>query len=765
MTTARHEPVIASDSAIDASPIPLPMALPPALQSTRSLLETLRVLLRLNIHISGRHHLRSGDPTLFVCNHFTRLETAIMPWVLYDCTGRIVGSLADRDLFAGAFGQWLRAVHVLPTDDPDRDTRIVHDLATGCEDWVIYPEGWMVKSRRVIDHGELCIDVPSGLEPRFPHTGAAVLALRAAMVRRQMRRYRIGNDLAGLQRLRAELGVESIDDLAATGPRMVPVTITYYPLRPGDNAILRLAQTLHKGLPRRLVEELSVEGSMLTRDTDLHIHFGEPIAIDDFLDDFSRTRPAVCPGDESGDADCIDQARWLLTERAVRRIYHGLTINLDHLVALGLRLLADGDGRISRQRFQEAMLLTALELRRRGHNVHHTLTRDICQVAIDRTWAPFADILATAVADGSLQDTGIELVVDGERLSRPTHFHSVRLDHPLSVIANEAEAVPDVAEVLKRYLAHDHDRRGLELLTGVIAHDRRLHRISFLRHRAPDADLHDGRGAPRLLWPDGLAMDAATHTPQAQVGVVLCHGYLSVPAEVQQLGDRLRAAGHPVYLPRLAGHGTGHADLAGTDWEDWYASFVRGIVALHQCCGRVVAAGFSTGGLVALMAAAKLPHVVDGLVTINAPLSLRDKRTRLARWVEHGNRVLDILGLRPLLDTVINVPENPRWNYATNPIHGIAELEELMSVARSAAAAVHAPSLLIQASGDPVVHARSLRQMRSALCNSHVRDVVVIADRHGICCDPWLDDLTHMISDFLGHLPLGVEPANPLEAA
>ena len=96
---------------------------------------------------------------------------------------------------------------------------------------------------------------------------------------------------------------------------------------------------------------------------------------------------------------------------------------------------------------------------------------------------------------------------------------------------------------------------------------------------------------------------------------MLIHGFTSMPAEMRPLGDDLAAAGHTALGVRLAGHGTHPADLNRTRWQDWVATVADAVALLRP--ERVALIGQSLGGMVALVAASRLP--VDGVVTLNTP--------------------------------------------------------------------------------------------------------------------------------------------------
>ena len=130
---------------------------------------------------------------------------------------------------------------------------------------------------------------------------------------------------------------------------------------------------------------------------------------------------------------------------------------------------------------------------------------------------------------------------------------------------------------------------------------------------------------------------------------------------------------------------------------------MRGVVALDQICEKVIFAGFSTGGLLSLYAAAKHPNICQGVISINAALKLQDIRFRFVKMVNFWNEVSGKLRGYGIKDYIEDTPENPEINYSRNYIKGVNELGKLMKKVKEALAEVHLPCLIIQAKKDPIV--------------------------------------------------------------
>jgi len=128
-------------------------------------------------------------------------------------------------------------------------------------------------------------------------------------------------------------------------------------------------------------------------------------------------------------------------------------------------------------------------------------------------------------------------------------------------------------------------------------------------------------------------------------GVVLMHGFTASPHEVIWLGKHLAGEGHTVYVPRLSGHGTRPEDLSRARFEDWVASAFDALHIVRAQSDRVVMAGLSMGGCLALNIAAQA--AVDGVVAMAAPLQVIGVSANSLRWGKY---------LRPYTDQTDRSP-------------------------------------------------------------------------------------------------------------
>ena len=215
-------------------------------KATGVFLRAMERILKLNVRVTGGENLVPG-PTLFVVNHFTRFETLLVPYVIHQQVQREVRSLADHALFKGILGRYLKSCGNISTREPLRNRTIIGDLITNRYAWAIYPEGTMVKNKKTIEKGRLMLDNPKRQGP--PHTGAAVLALKAELFKQRYCNALAKGDTKEANYYRFRYHIDNPETVCQVSPVVVPVSITYYPLRPGKNPLHRFTKFL-QGRPQ-----------------------------------------------------------------------------------------------------------------------------------------------------------------------------------------------------------------------------------------------------------------------------------------------------------------------------------------------------------------------------------------------------------------------------------------------------------------------------------------------------------------------------------
>jgi len=693
---------------------------------------------KLKLHVHGRENIPKGS-NIFVVNHFTRIETLLLPYHIYRLTGVPVWSLADASFFDGPLSGFLEMMGAVSTRNPDRDRVIVKALLTGEANWVIFPEGRMVKDKGAFRRG---LFVPSRGER--PHSGAATLALRTEFYRKRLAR--LGETAPDeVERLKGLFKISDLGPVLGGACRIVPVNITYYPLRARENALSMLADIFLKNISLRLREEMLTEGSMLFSGVDVDIRFGEPLEPGDYLATSAIKADIACTGridfdDRLPSLPDMRRAASKLMERSMSSIYGMTTVNHDHLFASLLRVLPFKS--ITEEDFRRRVFLIASEhLKRSRVTCHHSLENGQIALLTDDRYHKYRDFSLLALEKGVMTRHQGTLVKDRAKFSAPFDMQRARIDNPIGVIANEVVPLTTLQRdihltawlpgwLVKRRVADILERQALAEFE---ADYQAFYRAGESKERRV--------GAPVLL-----------RGRSRRLGVVLVHGYLSAPMEVAELGAYLRGKGFWVYQVRLKGHGTSPEDLVLRSGKDWVESVDLGYALLSAICDRVVLGGFSFGGGVALDCASRVRNAA-GVFAICPPQRLLDISSRFAPAMTAWNRVMDLISYQEAKrEFVETVPERPQINYARIPVAGLRELERFMRELEPKLARIALPVQVLQAEGDPVVDPHGSRRLFEMVGSHEKQYQTFPLQRHGILAGPGSGEVHEAIGAFVAGL-------------
>ncbi len=709
-------------------------------RATGLLITAMKRLLGVRLRASGAENL-VARPTIFVANHFTRIETFLIPYVIYLCARRQVRSLGTHSVFRGLFGRYFEALGGMSTRHPRRNRTIIKELMTGGANWVIYPEGGLIKNKKTVHRGRLKLTHPERTGP--PHTGAAMLALKAEMSKRRYLEAVENGDLRRADFYEESLGLTSPREICRDGIVIVPVTLTFYPMRPSRNVINRLARFFVRDLDPRLEEELTVEGSILLKGTEICVHFGRPIEVTDYVGrvtDLAR-RVAGLFSQESGSELFLRKQARRLTDACMWAIYNNLEISFDHLLASALRAF-DGD-RIDSDDLRAALFLTIRALGANGAlRLHPTLTNGITALVTGEPCAPWDSAVALALKEGVISQEDGALVVNRAALSQSHEFHTIRLEKMTQVLANELEPVRPAIASVRRHV----NLSALQL---------RRETSRALRAAEDEAFERDYQAAfdPEESKPMSFGEPFHLEARRPSAGVLLVHGYLSSPLQVRPLGEFLHERGSSVYAVRLPAHGTAPDQLTKVRWQQWMEAVARGHALLRQRCETIVAVGFSLGGTLSLLLAARLGEALDGVVSINAPLVLRDRRAIFIGPLLGFNGAMRRVGLSDAHFQLSNEEtESPEINYPTDYLHGLRELRRASGACRRRLPAVTAPALLIQSMDDPLVAPVSGRRALARLGSSDKVLSELPFDRHLILRGPGSAGVFEAVAKFVARI-------------
>ncbi len=711
---------------------------PFAYRTTGLAIKTLAGLSKAKIRIHGKENIPEGS-VIFVINHFTRIETLFLPYHIHQITRVPVWSLADYQLFEGGLGVFLEKVGAVSTKNPHRDLLIIKSLLTGEAMWIIFPEGCMVKNKKIVEKGRFMMSYAGGKHP--PHTGAATLALRTEFYRQRLRimSQEFPEEAARLMKL---FQIDSLEPVLERHTCIVPVNITYYPLRAHENILSSLAVHLADGISERAVEEIITEGSMLLSGVDVDIRFGEPIEIKKFMKQSAIKRDISSKHSIRFD-DPIPSKRLMrkvalkIMQRYMSAIYSMTTVNHDHIFASMLKLIPFKriDAYDLRQR---AFLLVGDNLEETGVHLHKELRLDQTHLLVDDRLNKCEDFIKVAEEKGVVVKTGDAMVKDTSKFISAFDFHRIRIDNPVAVIANEVEPLIKLQRRVRRlaWMPGFWLRRRIAgyLMKKATDEFERDYEKFYIKKESKEKDV----GKPFLI--KGTSRN---------LGVVLIHGYMAAPLEVRELADYLGRRGLWVYAPRLRGHGTSPDDLAIRSYADWVASVETGYAIISNICEQVVVGGFSAGAGMALDLAARVKDI-KGVFAVCPPMRLKDFSSKFVPAVDVWNRLMERVRLDGAKkEFVENFPENPHINYFRNPVSGVLELERFMESLEKKLPAIDMPALVIQSLGDPVVKPSGSRRAFDLMGSEDKTYILYNYDRHGILLGKGASRVHKAIGDFI----------------
>jgi len=668
--------------------------------------------------LSGANITTSGvplpeGPVLFLANHFTRFETFVVPYVLYSKHKRIARSLADDTVFVGWLGEYMRLAGSVSTKNKARDCIIVDDFLSGRADWIIYPEGHMVKNKQItFDEGEFCIHTSMRQGP--VHTGAAVLALKAEVIRQKVRE---SEDKKAIKRFCSTHDVNRKKIVKDLSLHIVPLSITYYPIRPGKSRFLLWLDKRFNLRGTRIFEELEIEFNLLMH-ANMHLHFGKPLPARDYLNTYRKEHYGAL--EDTGYIDnFFARQRKAVINDTMKQVYGNMQINFDHIFILSLvtmPTLKVCPGYLKILIYKNAREL----LKIKGLNLHPGLKKELYKLILDRYYQPFASAIKLAELQRILyQDSEGDYLFDRHLLEKDYDFNKIRVKNTLQVILNEIKWQDNIVALARHNATYTEAELRIDNFKHLQHVDWALYEEEFLSYHDNSAPTKNDVGAPRVFF-----------DPDNTTGLVFCHGYMAAPAEDLPLAEYLFQHGINVYLPRLRGHGTDPEALKTVSADDWEVDFERGFTAMRQVCDKVFIGGFSTGGLLALRHAQQ--YEVEGVIAINSALRLNNLQVSyIVPTLQAFNEMISHLHAKGIKEWVDNVSENPDINYAKHPLASIAQMEKVMNRVDKALDKIDDPILVLQGDNDPVVNPKSARLIYDKV-KSPVKKLVLLPRKQHI---------------------------------
>lgn len=620
-------------------------------------LKFLEKILNCQIKVSGTENI-SKNPKLFIANHFTRSETFILPYIIYKQKHKKVKCLAHPSLFKGFIGELLYNVGAIPTDIKNRNEIIISDLEQNKANWIIYPEGEMVKNKKItIKRNQIFID-----SDKLMKTGSAVFALQA-----QLNRMSDQNSI-----------------------KIVPVHISYYPIRPKDNNIKRLIQKFIGKLPKFFEKELELEGNILLN-SKIHINFGKEIDVKNYINSYKYKFFF-----NKSSENIIKKLRNGLTYEAMTKVYENIEINIDHLFA-AIVFLSKEDV-IEINEIKKIIFLIIAQIRKQNYQIEESLQLEkAIDLLLDIDFLPFENIKNFAIEQKLISQKSQKILIHRQRLLKEFRYSEIANKNILQILANEIFIVPNIKKIITKNIKKNRNKISYDIFKYLYDFDLDLFHQQYQKFYQKLASKPQEIGSPLFI-----------HKKNHDNVVILCHGYLAAPKEMEVLAHNIHQNGFDTYSIRLEGHGTSPENLKCVSWQDWLFSFSRAYGALKNQYKKVFIVGFSTGGLLSLLAGSNIAQNSNGIICINGALKLQDIRFRFASPVKYWNELMNFFKInKAKLEFIENKPENPEINYHINYLHSVTELKKLMTEVSKNLKNLKIPTMIIHSDNDPIVNPES----------------------------------------------------------
>ncbi len=715
---------------------------------------------------------QASQGSIFLFNHFSRFETFIPQFLIFEQTGAYSCAIASGEFFKEdtVLSRYLKTVGVFPHNHQRLFPLLAAQVLRGRK-VIIFPEGGMVKDRRVMDNqGHYNIYSRVTGNRRKQHTGAAVLAQGIEAFKATVRNAYADKNHAQLLRWKEELQFDSLDELllSALKPTLIiPANITFYPIRSSDNLLLTGVDLFADNLSFRQTEELLVEGNIMLKNTDMDIRMGKPIDPYEVWHWWNRYLLELVALELNGLDEIFalnsSPKNWqqkllgiyfrksanATRDQYMKAIYANVTVNLSHLAAtLILYCLENGQQYITHQAFFNSLYIAVKRLQNNSCiNLHRSLLNPYEYSDLTSgTNKRFEQFLSAA--------KNAELISEQDccyhflpKLLQEFNFDHIRLENPIAVYNNEVRPIIAVRDTIIAALnecQHIDPQQLAEWYFDDECRDLLWEQHAYRKPRFADINSQETATAdpsPFFLQPIN---------PNG-MGVLLIHGLLASPAELRAYGDYLQQQGYTVLGIRLMGHGSSPYALQEQTYQDWYMSVLRGFAMLKAYTQRIIVTGFSTGGVLALKLASENHAEIIGVTASAIPIKFNNPAFTLVSLLHGTNKLVDWVsayeGVKPFIE---NDQEHPLVNYRHVPIKALYELRQLIHDMDEFLPLCTCPILIMYAKNDPVVSVKSAYKVMAAITANNKQLKIINSNQHGILTEnsagTW-----EMIDEFMQH--------------
>jgi len=480
---------------------------------------------KAKVNIFGEENIPRGS-VIFTANHFTRIETIFLPYHIHNISKKEVWSLAAEELFnIPILKGFLNNLGAVSTKAPNRDDLILKTLLSGNVQWIIFPEGMMVKNKKLINKDQFSLRNDESISR--PHTGAAIVALRCEFYRERLRRMK-QLQKSEFDRLINVFEIEDIDKVLNQETAIVPVNITYYPASPKENILSKIGQILMKEPSQRMIDELMTEGSMLFSNVEITIRFGKPIEIkkylnDPYLESMLTVKRKIKFDHDISSKQIAKEASIEIMETYMAAVYSMTSLNYDHVMACILKHFPYRKHGIDMYEFKCKVYYAILWFTQdRDYYVSDNFYDNQIHLLTDDRYNRFTDFLQIARETRVIDIKENRIFKDQSKFYSKSNFHTVRVENPILVMVNEVEPIGEVEDGLKK-IAQKSFGDIKNLVKDKISEKIQVDFSKDYNHYFLEGESKKKRVGRPLFLKHGTNL----------TGVLLIHGYMAAPKEVK----------------------------------------------------------------------------------------------------------------------------------------------------------------------------------------------------------------------------------------
>lgn len=376
---------------------------------------------------------------------------------------------------------------------------------------------------------------------------------------------------------------------------------------------------------------------------------------------------------------------------------------------------------------------------------------NLFKIFTDEKHEEFDSVLQLAKNIGDIEELqGGIIRLNKKFLLKDYDFHSIRIKNTLRVIYNEFSLLEIAKNIVRRVCKVPYEELRKDTFDDLCKKNQEIYDADYQIYYDKNFSKDKSVGRPFFL-----DSQIKTSSKIRKTGILICHGYKSSPKEVAALANFFNGFGFKVYAVRLRGHGTAPINMKDVSWQEWYDSLQRGYAILRNICSKVIIVGFSTGGLLSLVSASNKNRGLSAIVSINAALKLKSISAKMVPGINIWNEMLEKLHIEHgKFEYVDDVPENPDFNYSRNYLKGVEELGKLMEECHQSLEKILVPTLIIQASKDPVVDPISGKMIYDSIKSKNKMLFEPDFANHVIVSGDRKEEVFAMIKEFLHTLNL-----------